>query len=428
MNPTRRAVLASAAGLSLSGCLGFGTPNDQPGNNKCGEQYIQPQSDGTLPEIDTDWPLPQYDARNSGSNPAVTSEQTTCGRVRWIQELADEEDGVVGAATLLDGTVYVSRREEIVTVDAHTGAIQWSVSVPHEIRTAPTVTTDQVFIGTEMGVVAIDTATQTVGWNTPVDDTDVDLDTSSTRRGLVAGAPAVSDGRVFAGTYAGQFAALDAETGAIEWSVTTDVLPNQDAPAEDANKPIFDGTPAVGNGVVVIGNWNERLYAFDVGTGEELWTHKGASGYQISPTIVDDTVLATTQVDLTAHSLTDGSVQWRHRDDPGSVTLSAAVDDESIFVAAGDAYASLTVTALDRTDQSINWRVPGRPQTSPSIDNQTVYLGLYGNLVAIDRDSGEVVWEMKMESVVSGPPIVTDDAVIALDERGYLYGIETSKG
>lgn len=423
MEYSRRTVLAALAGGSTGGCLGFGPSNDQPGNNKCGEEYVDPTTDGTLAVGDQDWPAPQYGVGNTGYNPAVSTTETHCGQVRYVRELASEEDGVVGAATLRDGTVYVSRRSELLGVDAATGTPQWTVPVPHEIWTAPVVTADRAFVGTREGLVAVDVGARRVDWTVPLAETAFP---AIDYPGWILSPPAVSGGQVFAGATSGQFAAIDVETGSIEWSTTARTLPDEGSPPEDANIPSFEGPPAIMDGVVVVGNWNGRLYAFDTRTGEELWRRNGAARYEPAPTVVGDTVLATTQVDLTAHRLADGSTRWQYREDPGSVALSAAVVDDTVHVAAGPAYESLSIVSLDRTDRSIDWRVPGRPQTSPSADRGTLYLGLYGNLVAIDRDTGTVAWEMKMESVASGPPIVTDGAVIALDERGYLYGVGTS--
>lgn len=423
MERSRRTVLAALAGASASGCLGFGPSNDQPGNNKCGDEYVDPTTDGTLSVGDQDWPAPQYDMRNTGYNPAVSSTGTHCGRVQYVRELATEEDGIVGAATLRDGTVYVSRRTEVLAVDAATGTPQWTVPVPHKIWTAPVVTADRAFVGTREGLVAVDTGTRRVDWTVPLAESAF---AAIDDRGWISSPPAVSGERVFAGTKAGQFAAVDAATGSVEWSMTAVALPDESSPPEDSNIPSFQGPPAIADGVIVVGNWNGRLYGFDARTGEELWQRVGAADYEPAPTVVGETVLATTQVDLTAHRLTDGSTRWTYREDPGSVALSAAVVDDTVHLAAGPAYESLSIVSLDRTDRSIDWRVPGRPQTSASADRETLYLGLYGNLVAIDRDTGRVAWEMKMESVASGPPIVTDGAVIALDERGFLYGIDTT--
>jgi hypothetical protein len=87
--------------------------------------------------------------------------------------------------------------------------------------------------------------------------------------------------------------------------------------------------------------------------------------------------------------------------------------------------SSLSTIALDRTDRTVDWRLSGRPQTSASADPGTPYLGLYEDLVAIDRATGRIARQMTMQSVASGPPIVTDGAGIALDGPGTLYGIDT---
>lgn len=421
MDYSRRKLLAGLAVSAMSGCINTDSTQYQPGNNKCGDEYISPTTDGTLSSVEQDWPAPQYDSRNTGYNEEVSADETTCGRVRYVRDIAPE-DGFIVAATLQDGTVYVSRWNDIIAVDATTGRPEWTVTVPHRITTAPVLTANRAFVGTRGGLVAVDITSQSVDWSTPLCDTAFE---AIERPCSILNPPAVSAKRVFVGTIAGQFAALSVESGEVEWSVLATRLPDESSPPGVANIPRFAGPPAIANGVVLIANWNNIIYAFDVSTGDELWRNVGASRGEPAPTIVGNTVLATTQVDLTALRLTDGTVRWRHRGDPGSVALSTTVVDDTIHVASGDAYESLNITALDREDQTIDWRVPGRPQTSASADPSTLYLGLYSNLVAIDRNTGSVAWEMKM-APVSGPPIVTDGAVIALDKAGLLYGIDTS--
>ncbi|MCT9097937.1 PQQ-binding-like beta-propeller repeat protein [Haloarchaeobius sp. HME9146] len=426
MNPTRRSILGAVAGTGLAGCLRLGQSSEESiGSIACGEETHQPSTGERLTGIGTDWPAPQHDIANTGFNPAVSTTETRCGQTRWIRELADEQDGVVGAPTLRDETVFVSRRDSVVAVDARSGTESWSVPVPHEIWTTPVVGTDRVFVGTRNGVVAISIADRQVDWQAPLQQSAFD---DIDGRGWVSGAPTVGDEYVFAGTKAGQFAALDAVTGETVWSTTTDLLPDGSASPENANLPVFDGPAAVADGTVVIGNWNGQLYAFDASSGEELWTRTGDTDYEPAPTVVGETVLATTETTMAAVRLTDGTVEWTYSGDPGSVTLSATVVDGTAHVAAGDSYSSLSVISLDLTDRSVAWRTDGRPQTSAGTDGATLYLGLYGNLVAIDRQSGEVAWEMRTESVLSGPPIVTAGAVIALDERGFLYGVDTTGG
>ena len=56
--------------------------------------------------------------------------------------------------------------------------------------------------------------------------------------------------------------ALNASTGALLWKYTTGVL--------------LDSSPAVANGVVYVGSYDENLYALNASTGALLWKYTTA--------------------------------------------------------------------------------------------------------------------------------------------------------
>ncbi len=86
---------------------------------------------------------------------------------------------------------------------------------------------------------------------------------------------AYADGRVIAGTIDGRLLALDAKTGALDWSVET-------ASADTVNT--ITGAPRVFRGKVIIGNggadFGGRGYvtAYDVATGRQAWRFYTAPG------------------------------------------------------------------------------------------------------------------------------------------------------
>jgi outer membrane protein assembly factor BamB len=94
-------------------------------------------------------------------------------------------------------------------------------------------------------------------------------------------------------------------------------------------------------------------------------------------TVIDDTVYAVTQVELIAIDAIDGTVRWRYSEDLGSMKDAAIVHNDTIYVASGESYGSLAITALDRRSQSVQWRVSERPQSSCSAGPERLYVPLY---------------------------------------------------
>ena len=77
----------------------------------------------------------------------------------------------------------------------------------------------------------------------------------------VESSPAVVNGVVYVGSYDNKVYALNASTGALLWSYAT------------GNS--VDSSPAVANGVVYVGSWDFYIFALNAKTGALLWNFPG---------------------------------------------------------------------------------------------------------------------------------------------------------
>lgn len=421
--PSRRDLLGAigAATVGTAGCLGFGASggDDPPqGTIVAGETTREPITDGSLASAEQPWPTAQFDAQNTSYNPDLSAPFSGVPQVKWHRQLAEEEDDLAGSPSLHDGTVFVTTEERLYALDPLTGADKWSVSLPKRGETTPTATDRHVFVGTDGELIAIDRDSQSIGWRGTTERSDLEYSNP-----LVHGAPTVVDDTVVVGTADGLLAAFEVTSGDLQWSHTVTVLPDESATPAVGNTPFFNGPPAVANNRVYAGNANHFLYAFDIETGEKQWeTESSDAGFEPAPTINGDTVYAVAD-ELIAVAHDDGTVQWRFSDDPGSMVESAVIVDETVYVASGDSTGSISVKALDLETRDVKWQVGGRPQATPSAGPQYLYVPLYGNLVAIDRESGEIAWELELESVAGGPPVLTTGGLVTADERGAVFGV-----
>lgn len=436
----RREFLAACCSGVAAGCLGFGSDRFEPGTILYkNEGRSEPLSDGFLASPRTDWPEFQYNARNHGFNPDVSSGPGRRVQVKWVYDTVPGDynpdvnsEVILGEAALSDGKVFIARREffddpvhqpsKLYVLDARTAREIWQTTLPFEVRTSPTMADRYVFIGGDSHAICVDRINREIEWarefrNRP--------EWEEYDRKYATGPPAVGEGRVFFGTVNGYFYAFELETGRELWSYKATELPDNSEPADDANLSVFDGPAAVVDGMVYIGNWNGFVYCFDAETGKVIWRNEslGRGGVQPGPTVVGDTLYANDHVDLVALDRHDGSLQWRFSEDPGRTCESLVYADDTIYVPSGPALESLSTIALDPSDRSIGWRFRGRPQASASTGPELLYVPMVGNLVAIDRELGDVVWELVTDSVIAGPPIITNEAVITIDEKGRVYGI-----
>jgi outer membrane protein assembly factor BamB len=97
----------------------------------------------------------------------------------------------------------------------------------------------------------------------------------------VKAAPAVADGKVYVGDYAGEMYALNAVNGDVIWQSS-----GQGGSFGQAGR--FYSAPAVAYGRVYAGNVDGRVYSFDAESGELAWTHS-AGNYVYSGVVAADT-------------------------------------------------------------------------------------------------------------------------------------------
>lgn len=137
--------------------------------------------------------------------------------------------------------------------------------------------------------------------------------------GPVDASPAVAQGLVLVGTASGVFHARDAATGAAKWSA--------------AIGSALVSSPCVAEGRVFFGCVDGYLYAFDAATGKEAWRARTGRSIVASPVPVGDRVLCgSTDGRLYAFSRADGSYLWR-TEQGGEVQAGAAVVNDTVVYA-----------------------------------------------------------------------------------------------
>ena len=230
------------------------------------------------------------------------------------------------------------------------------------------------------------------------------------------GGIAVDGGNAYLGDDEGNVYALDLATGALRWT------------AEHSGEVL--GAPAVSEGkVYAVVHDPERslasLYALDVASGSEMWTYqpKGAGSGMSVPTAMGGMVVVGTS-DRLVHALSaaDGKTErWR------SLVLSAfspvsssALSSDALLVSdyPGGLYRLDPGTGARLWDYQLNELVP---RSSPVVSGTAVLLGLNdGRLVAIDLDSGLLVWQGEKSPGLIGAIAVSPELVIAV--KGGMPG------
>jgi outer membrane protein assembly factor BamB len=201
----------------------------------------------------------------------------------------------IGDSSFADG-------QTIQALDADTGDRIWSYDPNEPPKSSTTVSDDGVFVGLESGLLSLSRDDGSKNWlfDKPLEGVSacpvckgdsvfvvgrseggrlyrVDAQTGTEQwqvegpNGLAA--PTILDGTVFAGTNEvnGEFFAVEAESGEIDW--------RKDSIGQIQNAPTAHGS------TVFVGA-NQSLHAFDIETGNSLWSSEAGANFNSAPTVV----------------------------------------------------------------------------------------------------------------------------------------------
>jgi outer membrane protein assembly factor BamB len=245
---------------------------------------------------------------------------------------------------------------------------------------------------------------------------------------LRLGLPPASDGsRVYTADYGGRLAAFDAVRGKRIWRT-------------DSELPLAGG-PAVGEGVVAAGASDGNVIALRAEDGEEIWRVNVGSEILAPPAIAGQRAFVRT-VDgkLIALDLADGRQAWFAQQTMPRLTVrgtgSPVVDGSGVVCG----FDNGRVAAYDVNDGSELWDVlvvppAGRTEvdrlsdinsTVRVIGEQVYAVGYQGRLVAMARESGQILWSVELSSY-SGLGADMTSLYVASD-TGEVIAVERSSG
>ena len=458
------------------------------------------------PEIATAWPLPNYD---HFSTRATFDSKIDSGNVDQLTEAwrykLPRGKGFAGAAAttpiVIDGTVYIGDLlTNVHAIDLVTGERRWMAEVDAEVfgPSGVAVGWGKVFAN-KGGTAEIPGGTEIAAYDA---ETGEELWATNLvgNGGAINIQPTVADGKVLAATSSlsqpgarGTLFALDQETGEVLWSFDTIVSddlwghPELNSgggawhpPSVDISKRVsywgisnpypFPGAKGFPNGASRPGDnkWTNSILAIDLDTGELKWGHQA-----VAHDLFDrDTVLTAvadlggdpqSQVFISTGKLgrvigldPNGEVLWdtlvgMHQNDDvvsfeyqlkvlpgplGGVLTPIAVADGVVYVTVGNLPITYTspeqsggdgvrfgsfnsqLVAIDAETGDVLWDVelPGDSFGGATVVNDLVFTSVSGRagglILALDRATGETVWSYQAPGWINGWPAFVEDMLI----------------
>ena len=426
-----------------------------------------------------DWPLPNKDYNNSRAttDSTITSANVNTLGVAWASAITGT--GYFGAAStmpiIMGNTVYYQdTKNNITAIDKTTGKILWQ-----KIYNTPNIGPNGIAIGwgkifTEADpydMVALDMNGNEL-WRTNISQLNIiGIDMQPTVYGgqvLISTVPGVGISSYYAGGAYGTLYSLDEQTGKVTWSwVTVDstiLWGNASVnsgggswypPAIDqktglqfwgiSNPAPFTGTAAFPNGSSRPGNnlYTDSMVAVDSATGELQWYNQVLQhdildhDFQIGPILATAAVNGTstdivigagklgkvvafdrktgTQIWNVAVGKHQNDTQATYPDSPATTVFPGTYGGVESPMAYANGIIYVPVVNLSTS-------VTGSTDTSDSFNNGN------GELVALDVNTGNVLWDKQLPSLDVGGATVVNDLVFTATFDGTIYAFNATTG
>lgn len=232
--------------------------------------------------------------------------------------------------------------------------------------------------------------------------------------------PVIGDGRVVAGSNAGEALALSAETGELLWR--TDL------------RGRVASSPALWEDTVLVTTTRGDLDVLDAETGRRRWRLRIGRSTESSPLVIgDQAFLGNLDGEVIRVDLERRRPVWRARAE-GEVKSSLAQSGDTVVV--GD-YGG-HVLAFRRSDGRRVWstespapplRGPGRFYAGPAVAYGRVYIGnINGRVLALDAASGAVEWLRAADDYVYSSAAISEQTVFVGSYDRHLYALDAVTG
>jgi len=332
-----------------------------------------------------EWPM---GGRDPGRSSATPEDITAPLAEAWSVQLPDLVGSLIAAGDMVIATI--EGLHLVLALDLDSGEERWRFQIPGvegTFRSTPAIAEGLVFVGGQLSDVlyALDLVTGEMRWQLPGLE-NLYSDPCAVGELVVVGSPV---GLVTA----------SAATGEVVWRRDVKVM----------------GSPAVGAGLVFVKVWVRGLRAYTLNSGEQAWQAANAlSGSPSDPVLVGKN-LAVVMSD-TVHLWDVGTGRprgriWLPQRQPSGTPFTPAADGW-LFVPLSDGERSWLI-AVDTGGFRVRWTypLPGILYT-PCVTGQVIYAAAGNSLVALDRGTGEPLWQRQFPAEATTGPIAASGAIL----------------
>ncbi len=235
--------------------------------------------------------------------------------------------------------------------------------------------------------------------------------------GPIDASPIVTGNTIYVGNDAGELLSLGASPSnmKVKWSTTL-------------SASAIRSSPALAQGVLVVGDDDGNVYGVDSTTGAHLFSVATAGPVRSSPAISNGIAyVGSDDGKLYAINTATGAVKWTMTTG-GKVESSPAVSGSFVYVGSEDG----KVYAVNKTSGAVQWTTTtgGPVDASPSIANGVVYVGsadakLYAlNAAGCGKTTCPALWTATTGGAITTAAAISNNAVYVGSADGKLYQFE----
>lgn len=186
------------------------------------------------------------------------------------------------------------------------------------------------------------------------------------------------------------------------------------------------GTPAVYQGMVLVGAYDNNLYAVNAANGQFKWKYATDGGVVSRPAIFESYALfGSEDCRLYAVDLLNGRLAWTFNSE-GPVRSSPFVSDGHVFFGSDDGY----FYAVNLISNRLYWRFDSGAavRSSPCVAADQIYFGNnLGDFFSLSL-AGQVKWRSKAKRAIMSTPLIYRGSVFYTSLDGFLYALDGRSG
>ncbi len=317
--------------------------------------------------------------------------KTRVGKRRFFDRVKDplgfsnkggrDKESVGGGLALNGGKLYVSSGLGVMmAIDAASGTLVWETPIRAPLHSAPAVDNGRAFaVSDDNEMFAFNANTGEVIWTYQ--------GIVESARMLTVPSPAIVDDTVIAPFASGELVALRAQNGGVLWQ---DALSSSGSLTPLSSLNDIAAGPAIADGYVIATAQSGVLSAFDLRTGQRIWTQPaGSIGF---PLVAGDFVYTvTTDGQVVCASKLDGSVMW--------ITQLQSYKNKK------------------KRKKRISWSGP------VLASERLVLFSSRGKMVVLNPYTGEILREGKTGGDVFISPVIANETIYVVTDSAKLVAI-----